>query len=229
MCQAVRSSPGTRTAGQLSTGGQKLSMIAGMEQKKGRFLTPVLIYLNLFVTFPTLYTWYMSLTDYGLTGAKFVGLANFRLIFRDSTFQQALLHTFLLVVGAVAIEFLVGMLVALLLNRKFYGKPFLYWVVLLPLILAPVVVGLTFRILYDPTLGLINYLIRVVGLAWALMAHEFPHRARVDHPDRYMGVVAVHGAPALVRPAVRSPQGTGVRQGRRGGSVQSVSGSSRFR
>ncbi len=137
-------------------------MIAGMEQKKGRFLAPVLVYLNLFVTFPTLYTWYMSLTEYGLAGVKFVGLTNFRLIFADPSFQKALANTFLLVVGAVAIEFVVGLVVALFLNRKFYGKPFIYWVVLLPLILAPVVVGLTFRILYDPTLGLINYLIGVV-------------------------------------------------------------------
>ena len=139
-------------------------MIAGMERRKGRFLTPVLVYLNVFVTFPTLYTWYMSFTEYGLSGVRFVGLANFRLIFADPSFQKALANTFLLVLGAVAIEFVVGMLVALFLNRKFYGKPVIYWVVLLPLILAPVVVGLTFRILYDPTLGLINYLIGVVRL-----------------------------------------------------------------
>jgi multiple sugar transport system permease protein len=139
-------------------------MIAGMEQRKSRFLLPVLVYLNLFVTFPTLYTWYMSFTDYGLAGVKFIGLTNFRLIFGDPSFQKALANTFLLVLGAVAIEFAVGMIVALILNKKFYGKPFVYWVVLLPLILAPVVVGLTFRILYDPTLGLINYLIGLVGV-----------------------------------------------------------------
>jgi multiple sugar transport system permease protein len=139
-------------------------MIAGMEKRKSWFLAPVLVYLNLFVTFPTLYTWYMSLTEYGLAGVKFVGLANFRTIFTDATFQKALANTFILVLGAVAIEFIIGFAVALVLNKKFRGKPFVYWVVLLPLIIAPVVVGLTFRILYDPTLGLINYLIGVVGL-----------------------------------------------------------------
>jgi len=136
-----------------------------IEKRKFQFLLPVLIYLNLFVIFPTIYTWYMSFLEYGLKERKFIWLANFISVIQDSSFQKSLVNTFTLVIGAVVLQFVIGFFVALVLNRRFYGKPFVYWVVLLPMIVAPVVVGLTFRILYDPALGLINYLISIVGLS----------------------------------------------------------------
>jgi len=133
------------------------------EKNKIKFLLPVLIYLNLFVIFPTIYTWYMSLSDYGLEGSRFVGVLNYIRIVKDVIFLRSLLNTFYLVIAAVLIQFVLGMLIALILNRDFIGKHFVYWSILLPMIIAPVVVGLTFRILYDPSLGLINYLISMTG------------------------------------------------------------------
>ena len=138
-------------------------MIA-IEKNKFKFMYPVLIYLNLFVIFPTIYTWYMSLSEYRLEGSRFIGIVNYIKIVRDTVFIRSLLNTFYLVIAAVIIQLLIGFLVALILNKDFFGKSLVYWSVLLPMIMAPVVVGLTFRILYDPSLGLINYLLGLTGV-----------------------------------------------------------------
>jgi len=128
------------------------------------FLLPVLGYLVSFVIFPTIYTWKMSFSTYGLGVNKFVGLKNYTYLASDSTFFEALLNTFYLVCAAVAIELVLGFAIALLLNRSFRGKALVFWFILLPMIVAPVVIGLAFRVLYDPTLGLINYLLELIGI-----------------------------------------------------------------
>jgi len=129
------------------------------------FLLPVLGYLLAFVIFPTIYTWKMSFSSYGLGVNKFVGLKNYIYLVHDSTFITALLNTLYLVCAAVAIELVLGFLIAMLLNRKFMGKTLVFWFILLPMIVAPVVIGLAFRVLYDPTLGLINCILGWMGIA----------------------------------------------------------------
>ena len=138
--------------------------MVALENKKYHLLLPLLIYLNLFVTFPTLYTWYMSLTEYGLSGQRFIGLRNYIGIVQDETFRRAFLNTFYLVIVAVLLQLLFGFVIALILNQNFFGKSFVYWVVLLPMVIPPVVVGMVFRVLYDPSLGLLNYILRVLGI-----------------------------------------------------------------
>ena len=128
------------------------------------FLLPVLGYLLAFVIFPTIYTWKMSFSTYGLGVNKFVGLKNYIYLAHDPTFVQALLNTLYLVCAAVAIELVIGFAIALLLNRQFRGKSLVFWFILLPMIVAPVVVGLAFRVLYDPTLGLVNHLLSLIGI-----------------------------------------------------------------
>ncbi len=138
------------------------------------FLLPVLGYLLAFVIFPTIYTWKMSFSTYGLGVNKLVGFKNYIYLANDPTFVQALLNTLYLVCAAVAIELVLGFLIAMLLNRAFRGKTLVFWFILLPMIVAPVVVGLAFRVLYDPTLGLINHLLAWIGIAgpeWLTTGH----------------------------------------------------------
>ena len=128
------------------------------------FFLPVLLYVFSFVIFPTIYTWKMSFSTYGLGVNKFVGLKNYIYLGNDPTFFEALLNTLYLTSAAVAIELVLGFAVALLMNRNFRGKSFVLWFLLLPMIVAPVVVGLDFRVLYDPMIGFINYLLGLIGI-----------------------------------------------------------------
>jgi len=107
----------------------------------------------------------MSFSSYSLGVNKFVGFKNYLYLSSEPIFHQVLLNTLYLVCVAVLIELVLGFIVALLLNRPFRGKALVFWFILLPMIVAPVVVGLAFRVLYDPTLGLINYILGLIGIA----------------------------------------------------------------
>jgi len=133
-------------------------------KRKYPLLLPVLLYLIAFVIFPTIFTWWMSFSDYGMGNRGFIGLRNYFYLAHDAVFQQSLLNTLYLVSVAVLLELVLGFLIALLINRLFRGKTLVLWFILLPMIVAPVVVGLVFRVLYDPSLGLINYLLGLVGI-----------------------------------------------------------------
>lgn len=140
-----------------------LSILKRETVKPYVLVLPIIIYLFLFVLFPTFYTWYMSLCEYDWRGVTFSGLTNYLELVKDDIFWKSLLNSLYLGGGAVGIEFLLGFFIALVLNRNFFGRSFVLWVILLPMIIPPVAVGLTFRILYDPSLGLINYLIQILG------------------------------------------------------------------
>ncbi len=137
------------------------------------FLLPVVFYLVAFVIFPTVYTWKMSFSSYSLGVNKFVGFNNYIYLANDPTFHQVLLNTLYLVCVAVLVELLLGLIIALFLNRSFRGKSIVFWFILLPMIVAPVVIGLAFRVLYDPSLGLINHVLSLLGIsgpAWLTTA-----------------------------------------------------------
>lgn len=123
------------------------------------FLIPALSYLIIFSIYPTIYTWFISFRSYRIFENKFVGFENYITLFKDSVFYVSLVNTLFYVVMAVGVEFLLGLAIALLFNQNFKGKSIAIIFLMLPMIIPPVVSALTFLMLYDPTLGLINYLI----------------------------------------------------------------------
>jgi multiple sugar transport system permease protein len=145
-------------------------MRAFLKNKSYFYIMPAIIYLLFFTIYPTIYIWYMSFTEYSINFVKFIGLENYAfLFFRDTIFRICLQNTFYYVLLAVSLEIPLGIGLALLLNREFKGKNIVLCIIMLPMILPPVIVALTFRMLYDPTLGLINYFlsfINIMGLTW---------------------------------------------------------------
>jgi multiple sugar transport system permease protein len=77
----------------------------------------------------------------------------------DEIFWSAMRITGLATVGIVGVQIVLGMCLALLFSRQIYGKRLLRSLFLLPLITTPVVVGLTWRMLYNSDLGMINYIL----------------------------------------------------------------------
>ena len=94
-----------------------------------------------------------------LTGAK-----NYAKALTDPTLRESIWVTVVYVLAAVAVEVALGTAIALLMRRNFPGKGLARVLVLLPMILTPVVAGLTWRLLMDPTSGTINYFLGVLGL-----------------------------------------------------------------
>jgi multiple sugar transport system permease protein len=129
---------------------------------KRLFLWPTLALLIAFNIFPLLYSLYLSFTDYSAISNRapvWVGLQNYRDILNDTQLWIYFRNTGKYVVLSVLLETLVGFGLALLLRRKFWGSGVITTLILIPMMSSPVVVGLFWKLIYNPGFGIFNYLL----------------------------------------------------------------------
>jgi len=130
-------------------------------------MLPTLLFLFAISIVPLLYSLVVSFLRYNLMDpepARFVGLRNFQLIFTSPDFWNSLWVTLGFVIMAVGAEFLLGLALALVLSRDVPRIGIFRSFILVPLSLAPIVVGLLWRFLLGTEYGIINYVITLVGL-----------------------------------------------------------------
>lgn len=136
------------------------------------FLAPAVVYLALLTLFPFIYTVILSFTERNLTRPNqggFVGFDNYVRLFSDGLFQTALWQTFLVTAASITLELILGFFIA----KLFYsltGNPLANITrtfFILPMMLTPVVSGLLWSYILNPTLGIANYLLLSVGLPQA--------------------------------------------------------------
>ncbi|MGB9586405.1 MAG: carbohydrate ABC transporter permease, partial [Anaerolineales bacterium] len=96
-------------------------------------------------------------------GIPWVGFQNYRQLFTSPEFFNSLKITFTFVILAIAIEFILGMGLALLLNHDLKAKGLIRSFILLPMMCTNVVIGLTWRLLYNYEFGIINYYLNLLG------------------------------------------------------------------
>ncbi len=131
------------------------------------FPLPAIIFIGLMMVFPIAYTLYLSFTNWNLTSGRepaFVGFSSYLRVLTEPRFLHALGRTFTFTFFAVAIEVVLGVAVAIILNRAFVGRNLAKLLLLLPLVATPVAVGIVFNLFYDPTIGLLNFLLNSAGL-----------------------------------------------------------------
>jgi multiple sugar transport system permease protein len=128
------------------------------------FLAPYLVLFLGFIAAPAIFGIWISLHDYdfALFYKPWVGLANYTSLFtpgsRDfGNFWQAMKATGIFTLFSVPCLVVVPLLIALLLNRKFPGRTFFRAVFFLPYVLGVAVIGLLFRYMLDPNVGVVNY------------------------------------------------------------------------
>ncbi len=92
-----------------------------------------------------------------------LSLANFTRLFSDSFFRDALLHTLIYATVALTFEFLIGFGLALLVDRPLRGRNVFRAVLLIPMMLPPVVVGVVWRLMFNPNFGAINGTLKSMG------------------------------------------------------------------
>lgn len=129
------------------------------------YIAPALIILGLTSVYPVIYSLVMSLFnwDWGLK-LDFIWFENYVMYLKDPVFWQVLGHTFYFTVGAVSVEILLGMALAIIVNRLSFGMGIIRTLLMLPLMVSGIIVALMWKILLDPTLGIVNYLLRLLGL-----------------------------------------------------------------
>ena len=139
------------------------------------FPLPAIVFVALLMIFPVLYTLVLSFTNWNLTSGmplSFNGINSYLRVLSEPRFLHALGRTFSFTFFAVAIEAVLGVAIALILNRAFVGKSVAKLLLLLPLVATPVAVGIVFNLFYDPTIGLVNYLLQAVGLPQGLWVSD---------------------------------------------------------
>ena len=149
---------------------QKTGLMSRIDRKAPLImLGPAVLILMVLSIFPFIYSLWLSFNELNLADRNaiwtFVGLKNYITIFTtDPFFGPAVAATLKFVLGAVAAEMVLGLAIALLLNREFRGQGFVRTAVMLPLMTTPVVVGLIWRFMYNPDRGMVNYLLSLVGV-----------------------------------------------------------------
>jgi multiple sugar transport system permease protein len=160
--------------------------VASRQQRRDRliFLVPSMTVLTVLLVYPLAYSLGLSFYNYYLPVPRttFVGLDNFRFILGDDAFWEALGVTARFTGAAVAIEVVLGIAVALLLDARIPCRRFVNTVVLLPMAITPAVAGLLMRWMFESNWGLVNYFLGLVGVrgpgwtgdpAWALWSIIF--------------------------------------------------------
>ena len=146
---------------------RQLTMEAA-DRRFGWFMSaPSIALLLLVIMFPVFWALFTSIHDYTLIAPNFdtfSGAANYLAAVTDKEFSHSLGLTAGFVAAVVILEFLLGFLVALMLNSVERFKPVYYGILLCPLLMNPVIVGLIWRMFLHPSLGIVNYLLGVVGI-----------------------------------------------------------------
>ena len=124
------------------------------------FLWPSLAILLFLIAYPFVMLIYYSFFNFSFlrpANNKFIGLTNYLLILTDTYTWERFIFTFKYVGLSVSIQFILGILIAWLLQRNFRGKDAVFTVVLMPMMLCPIVVGLLWRYMFNTEWGIINY------------------------------------------------------------------------
>jgi multiple sugar transport system permease protein len=133
------------------------------------FLVPALLLLVVLLVGPFLYMVGVSFTDlsFALPGhdGNFVGFENYRRLMReDPVFWQSFGTTLVFVSGVVSVEFGLGFALALLLFHHVQRRRFVLTLLLIPMMLAPVAVGLMWKLMLHGEFGMLTHYLRELGL-----------------------------------------------------------------
>ncbi len=129
------------------------------------FIAPAVFGFVMFWALPLVVSAYISMTDYALAGTpRFVGLENYRTLFKDKLFWQAVRVTLTYALSVVPMWIVTSLALALVMNQKLRGLTFLRTVYYLPAVLSGVATALLWGWLFNYRSGLLNSLLQSVGL-----------------------------------------------------------------
>ena len=131
------------------------------------FVSPAVIILSIVILAPITIAIITSFYDYTLinrTLDSFIGLRNYFESVSNEKFIHSAIVTIVFVILVVLFEFIIGFLIAILLNQVERFRNIYYFILLIPLLINPIVVGLIWRMFLHPQLGILNYLISLVGI-----------------------------------------------------------------
>lgn len=143
-------------------------MIAANRLTPYLFMAPAVVIMAIALIYPLGYMVYGSFLDWNpsqaIGEAEFVGAKNYVTLWNDPNFRESLQVTLIFAFVCVTVEMVIGVGLALLLDRNIRGMTVLRTLFILPMMIAPVVVGLMWRYMYHPTVGTFNRMLESLGL-----------------------------------------------------------------
>lgn len=151
------------------------------------FVMPAVLFVILMMAFPIIFTFGVSLTDWE-GSVKFLpgwaGLSNYTALLTQTRFWGAVVRTIYFTALAVSVELVLGVAIALILNRNFPGKNLVKTLFLLPMVATPVAMGMVWLLMFEPSIGFANYFLgifHIKPLLWLASTEQaLPSLALVD-------------------------------------------------
>lgn len=153
----------------------------------------------MFNLFPMLFSLYISMTRWtGFGPMKFIGLANYKIVFTDVSFYRSVWNSIAIVIEGMIPMQILGLILALALNYRLvcFGRSYVRNAFFVPYVTAPVAIGLIFAAIFDQNFGIINKIFRDIGFPGGNI--DWLHTAILSKPLvaftalwRYLGYIAV--------------------------------------
>lgn len=129
------------------------------------FVIPALVVIAAVIVFPWVFTLWMSVNSWTLgQPVVFAGLDNYLRLFTDFRFWESLWHTAVYTLLAVVAPLFFGTLAALIFDAQFPLRGFLRGIFVMPMMATPVAIALVWTMMFHPQLGVLNYLLSLVGI-----------------------------------------------------------------
>jgi glucose/mannose transport system permease protein len=143
-------------------------------------LLPSLVLIGIFVYGFIAWTVFVSFTAWKsmVKNFDFVGLSNYKLLFQDFRFQSDMRNTLMFTIIFITVTMIIGMFLALMVDRKVWGETFFRNVFIFPMALSFIVTGVVWQWILNPTTG-INLILKALGIAnvpqWYISTDIVPH------------------------------------------------------
>jgi len=142
------------------------------------YTLPAVLFVLIMMVFPIIYTFRISFYEWSMSAVTpplWVGFDNYWALLTDVRFWKSVSNTFYFTIVALFIEVILGVAIALLFSRKFRGKNAIKTLFMLPMVATPVAMGLVWMLIYEPTIGVANSIIKSLGfkpLLWLASKSE---------------------------------------------------------
>lgn len=129
------------------------------------FIWPALLVTLAVIVFPWVFTGWMSLQNWQVGAERsFIGLANYQRLFSDERFFDATWRTLIYTLLSIVLPLIFGTIAALVFHEEFPLRGFLRGIVVMPMMATPVAIALVWTMMFHPQLGILNYLLSLVGI-----------------------------------------------------------------
>ena len=125
-----------------------------------------IIFIVAMIIAPLVYNFSLSFTDWTMAVNKapnFIGLDNYIEVFKEPRFVNSVGRTLLFSLIAIALEAILGIALAVLINRKFHGRRIVQALMLLPVVATPVALGMAWKLILEPSIGFANVVVTALG------------------------------------------------------------------